>query len=294
MAKDFVGEIIRVDLGISHEKYTYGFKNDSILLEESDLQLPTRAKKTTHKGNFGHLAVITGEKEGASILSALASLHFGVGLATMVGDIHTPLPLEIMEGENLPYNTTAIALGMGYGDEFKNILIHEVLDNNVPIVLDADIFHSETLLDFLEQNDREIVLTPHPKEFVAMWNMTIEEPLTIPILQANRFEKVKEFSTLFPNITLLLKGANMIIAKDNNIFVNPHGSSKLSKGGSGDVLSGLIGALLAQGYTDLDATIHSSLALTAGAKNYIGASYAMLPTNLIEEIGKLEKDSCTV
>ncbi|NEW60999.1 NAD(P)H-hydrate dehydratase [Sulfurovum sp. bin170] len=295
MAKDFVGEIICVDLGLSHAKYIEGFETDTYLLDESDMKLPTRNwSKSTHKGSFGHLAVIAGEKEGAGILTASASLRFGVGLVTMVGEIDTPLPLAIMQDTNLPYNTAAIAFGMGFGKDFENEIVDDILDSKVPIILDADIFHSETILEFLEQNDREIVLTPHPKEFVALWNMTVETPINIALLQANRFDKVREFCEFFPNVTILLKGANMIIAQDNRFFVNPHGSSKLSKGGSGDVLSGLIGGLLAQGKSALDSAIHGSLAMTAGAKAYRGSSYGMLPTDLIEEIGKLEKNSRTV
>ena len=80
----------------------------------------------------------------------------------------------------------------------------------------------------------------------------------------------------------------MIIAQNDQLFVNPYGSAKLSKGGSGDVLSGLIGALLAQGGGSLESTIQASLALTAGAKQYGGSSYAMLPTDLIDEIAGLE------
>jgi len=98
---------------------------------------------------------------------------------------------------------------------------------------------------------------------------------------------------LFPHVTLLLKGANMIIAQDDKLFVNAFGTAKLSKGGSGDVLSGLIGSLLAQGCSALESAIQGSLALTMGAKAYDGASYAMLPTDLIEEIAKLEEDSRT-
>jgi len=294
MAKDFVGEIICVDLGISHAKYTEGFKTDIYLLEESDMKLPTRVKKTTHKGLFGHLAVIAGQKEGAGILTASASLRFGVGLATMIGELDTPLPLAIMQDIALPYNTTAIAFGMGYGSGFEDEIVYDILDSDAPIVLDADIFHAEIILEFLEQNSREIILTPHPKEFVALWNMTVESPINIALLQANRFDKVREFCEFFPNITLVLKGANMIIAQSDRLFVNPYGSSKLSKGGSGDVLSGLIGSLLAQGKSALNSAISSSLALTAGAKAYNGGSYAMLPTDLIEEIAKLEKDSSIV
>ena len=288
MAKEYVGEVVCVDLGVSHEKYTIGFKNNAYLLEESDLKLPTRKRCNTHKGNFGHLAVIAGEKEGASIMAGLAGLRFGAGLVTVVGEVMTPLPLELMQDIQLPYNKTAIALGMGFLDDFEYEIVEDILDCDAPLLLDAGVFSNEIILEFLEQRDREIVLTPHPKEFVDLWNMTIDSPLNIAILQASRFEKVREFCSVYPNVTILLKGANMIIGQGEELFVNPHGSSKLSKGGSGDVLSGLIAALLAQGDSALDATISGSLALTVGAKNYKGSSYAMLPTDLIEEIALLE------
>jgi len=287
MAKEYVGEVICVDLGLSHAKYTEGFKSDILLLEESDLTLPSRQRANTHKGTFGHLAVMAGEKEGAGIMAGLSALRFGAGLVTMVGELETPLPLSLMHDVELPYNTTAIALGMGFLD-FEEESVEEVLASELPLLLDAGAFSSEHILEFLEQKDRAVVLTPHPKEFVSLWNMTIDSPLNIAILQANRFNKVREFCELFPHVTLLLKGANMIIAQDEQLFVNPHGTSTLSKGGSGDVLSGLIGSLLAQGVTPLEATVQGSLALTASAKAYDGSSYAMLPTDLIEEIGKLE------
>jgi len=292
MAKEYVGEVICVDLGLSHEKYVEGFETDISLLEEADMKLPSRTRANTHKGTFGHLAVIVGEKEGAPIMSGLSSLRFGAGLVTMVGEFITPLPLSLMQDMEMPYKTTAIALGMGFLD-FEEEIVEEVLESDLPLLLDAGAFSSEHILEFLEQKDRSIVLTPHPKEFVSLWNMTIDSPLNIAILQANRFDNVREFCELFPHVTLLLKGANMIIAQDNRLFVNAHGSSNLSKGGSGDILSGMIASLLAQGYETLEATIQATLAFTAGAKAYGGSSYAMLPTDLIEEIGKLEKNSST-
>ena len=288
MAKDYVGEVICVDLGLNHAKYTEGFETDTMLLEEFDLRLPHRKKTNTHKGNFGHLAVIAGEKEGAGILSGLSALRFGAGLLTMVGEVQTSLPLALMQDIQLPYNTTAIAFGMGF-NEFEDEIVEDVLESKDPLLLDAGVFSNEIILEFLEQRDREIVLTPHPKEFVSLWNMTIDSPLNIAVLQANRFEKVREFCDLFPHVTLLLKGSNMIIAQNRKLFVNPYGSSKLSKGGSGDVLSGLIGALLAQGEDSLSSAIQGSLALTASAKSYDGATYAMLPTDLIEGVEGLER-----
>lgn len=288
MAKDYVGEIICVDLGMHHYKYTEGFKTDIKLLEKEDLFLPSRYRpQMTHKGSFGHLAVIAGEKEGASLLSSLAALRFGVGLVTMVGEVETSLPLEVMQDTELPHNTTAIAFGMGCL-AFEEESVDEVLAHQAPLVLDAGVFSSEIIVQFLEQKDREIVLTPHPKEFVSLWNMLIETPINIAILQANRFEKVREFCEFFPHVTLVLKGANMIIAQEDKLYVNAFGTSKLSKGGSGDVLSGLIGALLAQGYGSLEAGMQGTLALTLASQKYEGASYAMLPTDIIANLARLE------
>jgi len=86
----------------------------------------------------------------------------------------------------------------------------------------------------------------------------------------------------------LLKGANMLIMQEERLYINPLGSSVLSKGGSGDVLSGLIVSLLAQGYSATDAAIQASLVLVAASNSYPGASYAMLATDIIDELVKLE------
>jgi NAD(P)H-hydrate repair Nnr-like enzyme with NAD(P)H-hydrate dehydratase domain len=80
----------------------------------------------------------------------------------------------------------------------------------------------------------------------------------------------------------------MLISQGKKLFVNPYGSAKLSKGGSGDVLSGLISALLAQGYSALDAAISGSLALTQTSELYSGSSYSILPTDLIKLLSELQ------
>jgi len=279
-AKDFVGKIVCVDLGIDRE--IYEIKSDSYLLERADIKTPVRYRETTHKGIFGHLSLICNKKEGATILSAMASLRFGVGLSTIVGEPKSSLPYSLMQSKELPYNTTAIALGMGYGYEFDHPIIDEILHHTSPLLLDADIFHNDIIVKFLEQSDRDIVITPHPKEFISLWGRVMDSHITIEQLQSDRFGKCREFSSRYPHITLLLKGSNMIISKDKRLFVNPYGSAKLSKGGSGDVLSGLISALLAQGYSAVDATVSGSLALTSASELYSGSSYSMLPTDLID------------
>jgi len=154
--------------------------------------------------------------------------------------------------------------------------------------LDADSFYSEEILEVLNQKEREVVITPHPKEFVSLWKILTGEILTVEEIQKNRFGTVRSFNKRYPHVTLLLKGANTLIMQEETLYINPLGSSKLSKGGSGDVLSGLIVSLLSQGYTSIDAAIQGSLALTIAANRYTGASYAMLATDIIDEVVKLE------
>jgi len=285
--KDIVGQILRVDLGVSASLYEG--ESQSWLLESSDLKLPSRTAQSTHKGSFGHAAVFCGEKEGAGIISGMAAATFGSGLTTLVLHEKVTPPPFLMHSTVVPGNATALAIGMGLGEHFESEFLQKyVVKSHLPIVLDADSFYSEELLAVLEQRDREIVITPHPKEFVVLWKILTGEALTVAEVQAKRFEVVRRFNAKYPHVTLLLKGANTLIMQEERLYINPLGCSKLSKGGSGDVLSGLIVSLLAQGHTAIDAALQASLALAAAANNYTGSSYAMLATDLVNEVAKLE------
>jgi len=109
----------------------------------------------------------------------------------------------------------------------------------------------------------------------------------VQTLQNDRFKYLEMFTNKYPNVTLLLKGANTIIAKAEKRYINNHGTPNLSKGGSGDVLSGLIASLLAQGYNSLDATITASLAHSFAAANFSKNSYSLSPQDIIDEVTKL-------
>ncbi len=291
VVKDLVGEIIRVDLGIRYNQYTKGMPVSSYLLDREDMGLPSRDfAKDTHKGSFGHVAVFCGEKEGAGIIAGMSAAKFGVGLVSLVAHEKISPPPYLMCTSEIPGNATALAIGMGLGGYFdKEFLRKNVIESHLPIVLDADACRHRELLEVLEQKEREIVLTPHPKEFAYMWQILTGEQIDTTAVQEGRFELLRRFGTLYPHATLLLKGANTLITQEQKIYINPFGSSRLSKGGSGDVLSGLVASLLAQGHISIDAAIQGSLALTTAAENYSGSSYAMLPTDLIDEIGRLEK-----
>ena len=281
--KDAVGEIQVIDLGISRNVYE-GDTNWN-LLDVSDLHLPIRDKKDSHKGSYGHLALACGSKSGASILSALSALRFGTGLVTLIGFEDKQIPNSLMYTHELPANTTALALGMGLGNGFSDKELHKFLNNTFALVADADVFHMPILEQILKR--KNVVLTPHAKEFVALLKHTNLANIDVEALQQNRFKYVEMFTKSYPKITLILKGANVIIAKDDMFFVNPHGTSALAKGGSGDVLSGLVGALLAQGYSSIDAAKNASLAHTLLAQNYKGADFSLTPEDLISEICNL-------
>ncbi len=282
-AKEFVGTVQVLDLGITRTLY----ETSSIwkLLEQDDLRLPFRNKANSHKGSYGHLSLICGEKEGAAVIAGSAALRFGAGLVTLISNEQVHIPYELMQSHLLPENTTAIAAGMGLGQEFSENELQELLNNELPLLIDADLFSHSILSELLKR--KKSVLTPHPKEFTKLLKQCGIADITVDELQQQRFHYVEAFATAYPDTVLLLKGANVIIAGEGKYFINPHGSNALAKGGSGDVLDGLIGALLAQGYTPLEATIHGSLAHTKAAAAFKANNYAMTPLDLIENLKAL-------
>lgn len=282
-AKEICGEIIVADLGV--QRSLYETPSAWKLLDKSDLRLPLREQISGHKGIFGHLSVICGEKIGASVIAGSAALRFGTGLVSLISNENVTIPYELMQNHSLPETTTAIALGMGLGIEFCDDELSCLLNNTLPLVLDADIFYHPMFTKLLTRGN--VVLTPHPKEFTQILRVCAIADINTQTLQNDRFTYVEQFCEKFPDTVLLLKGANVIIGANNQFYINPHGNVALAKGGSGDVLSGLIGALLAQGETPLNAAIQASLAHTLAAQQWNKNNYALTPFDLIERITTL-------
>jgi len=281
-AKDFVGNIKVANLGISRENYETN--TDSYVLEKADLKLPYRDKKSTHKGSFGHVSIIGGEKVGASVLAATSAFNLGAGLVSIISQSKDNIPSFIMHSFDIPDKTNVIVAGMGLGNGYSNEDINDfLLSHQKPLVIDADFFYQEIIIELLAKKDN-IVLTPHPKEFVSLLKILGLGDIGIKELQKDRFKWARIFSKNHPNAVLLLKGANTIITQGNKLYVNPLGSSKLAKGGSGDVLGGMIGSLLAQGYSPLNSALNASLAHALAAQNLQCANYALNPIDLCEGI----------
>lgn len=315
-AKDFVGQVTCENLGVSRMLFEsvliggagnaagVGSTAAAMLLETSDVVLPHRKKKLVNKGSFGHVAVVSGEKIGASCIAGEAALHFGAGLVSLVrlgtAFEKTELPEvspELMAATDFPANTTAVALGMGLGRTdgtatpyFDWLCAHA----EIPCVIDADAFFSDGLRDFLQKRSTDtlggIVLTPHPKEFQSLLALCGLGNYTISDCVIERPALMETFCRAFPKVVLLVKGANPMIGTFDGaqfkLFVNPLGKNCLAKAGSGDVLAGLICSLLAQGYTPLDATISASLAHALASCRFKN-DFALTPLALIDAVSNL-------
>ena len=281
-AKDFVGKIKVADLGISAQNYEC--ESDYHLLEKCDLILPNRKNQCVNKGDFGHAFIVSGEHIGASMLCAKAAFAFGTGLVSVISNESLNLPTQIMQVSKISDKMNAGAVGMGLGKKGIEKLDTQILKGK-KLVLDADIFYSAKVLDLLDEN---CVLTPHPKEFCSLLRLCNIADIDVKILQESRFAYAKSWSEKFKAV-LVLKGANTIIAKDGQIYIMPYGKNTLAKGGSGDVLSGLVLSLLAQGYEPLDAAISATLAHALSLKNFKKNSYALSPTDIIKGVKCLRK-----
>ncbi|MGF7442460.1 NAD(P)H-hydrate dehydratase [Campylobacter concisus] len=282
VAKDYVGKIRVATLGISAQNYEC--ESDYHLLEKCDLVLPNRKNQCVNKGDFGHAFIISGEHIGASKLCAKAAFAFGTGLVNVISNESLNLPTHIMQASKISEKMNAGAVGMGLGKKGVEELKVQILKDK-KLVLDADVFYSPKVLDLLNEN---CVLTPHPKEFCSLLNLCNIADIDVKTLQENRFAYAKSWSEKFKAV-LVLKGANTIIAKDGEIYIMPYGKNTLAKGGSGDVLSGLVLALLAQGYEPLDAAISATLAHALSLRNFGKNSYALEPTDIIKGVKCLRK-----
>ncbi|MCI1208124.1 MAG: NAD(P)H-hydrate epimerase [Treponema sp.] len=322
-AKDYTGNIICAELGIARNLYETAGNSacqpEALLLENSDRIVPRREKQMVHKGTFGHTAIITGQKSGASVIAGSAAFAYGTGLVTLVHgtgnkDI-SGCPFELMQSDCIPENVSAVAVGMGLGrsrGKFITAVCHEIKTRTaIPFVLDADIFFSPELPDLLSERSRlkaPTVLTPHPKEFLhilALCNIKNENGTAycLQTVLEDKLTPVRSFCHKYPGIVLVLKDATTLIAcqvpeeeqhceTGLQLFVSPLGKNCLAKGGSGDVLAGVTAALLSQPcflarsgtlYPPLFAAVQAVLA-HAAASQHITSSWGMTPFMLIEKL----------
>jgi len=229
--------------------------------------LPEPRKDDSHKGDFGHVLVIAGSQTmmGAASLCSIAAVRAGAGLVTLgcpgsmqpEAAVSWPtmmtLPLsETFDGgialgawdeiEAFCAKATVLAVGPGLGrDRSTEMLVRRIIERSpLPVVLDADGLNAiAPCTELLREANAPVIITPHPGEMSSLTGQPASE------INYYRRKVAAEFARKH-HVTVVLKGANTIVAGSGQVFANRTGTPYMASGGAGDVLTGMIAALLAQ------------------------------------------------
>ncbi len=234
-------------------------------------------KRNSHKGTFGTATLICGSEgmAGAAVLSAEACLRSGVGLARVVCHnsiypvltkclpeaLFLPLPQKANELKSAIENSQSVLIGCGLSTstDAKELLKTCLNFANKTLIIDADgINLLADSIELVKGSKAEIILTPHPKEMARLCGVTVKE------IEENRLHFAKTFAKE-QGVTVVLKGAVTLVATPNgSVYFNTLGNSGMATGGSGDVLSGILVSLCAQGYS-LEDAVKNAVVLHAKA-----------------------------
>lgn len=222
--------------------------------EKEDLRRLPERKAYSHKGSYGRLLVVGGAKgmAGASILAAKAALVSGAGLVKIAAaeENRTILQTSIPEALFIPWEeiedgllwADVVVLGPGLSKSQESLSVFQKVweKKEIPVVLDADglnLLAKQGGMDYSRRDN--VIYTPHLKEMERISGISVEK------IQENLLETAKACGK--KKAVLVLKDARSVVSDGERVYINVAGNNALAKGGSGDVLSGIIGGLLAQG-----------------------------------------------
>ncbi len=312
--KEYAGEVTVVDIG-SPSVVLHGEATSTWRLERSDIiaRLPHRGFDV-HKYQLGKVFVLAGSigLSGAAAMSSMAALRTGAGIVKLgvPASLNAIMEVKLTEIMTIPYRDTSegslgmqdlegmldmiesstvsvIGPGISRQYETQNLVRKLVARASRPLVVDADaLFALAGHLDILLGIDNEIVLTPHTGEFSRMIDQSIAD------IEAKRIDLARTFATEFA-VTLVLKGAPTIIAtKDGHVYINATGNPGMATAGSGDVLTGVIAGLIAQGASPEDAALCGVyLHGMAGdrAREQVG-EYGLIATDMLTAVAETIHD----
>lgn len=291
-SSEYCGETIVADINLPITAITEQSPNIKLLTETDIENIIVKRPQHSHKGTFGGVQLVCGSKRmtGAAVLAAKGALRSGVGLVYIESGryvrkrLQTQLSEPVYVKKKKKTKSTAYIVGCGLGKKGKRV--KRLLKFKKPLVIDADsISYLGKHPNIMKKKHCETILTPHPLELARLCNTTINN------VENDRIKAATVAAHEF-NSVVVLKGKNSIIATpQGDVFINTTGNSGLSKGGSGDVLSGVIGSFLAQGYSTTESSLigvylHGKAADTLKEST---SEYGMLPSDLPETIGKLLK-----
>ena len=263
--EDITGEWEVLDIGINRE-YENNAESNYEITEMNDVKKMLRPrKKLAHKGSFGHGVLIAGSygMGGAAVLAARSCMKCGIGLLT----IHTPVCNHQLLQMSIPeamtqddiderffaepieldnYQALGIGPGLGQEDFTAQAIIDQISSSYIPTVIDADALNAfSSNRNYLNRIPKKSILTPHVKELERLVGRC-----------SNTFERIQKAKDLasYLHCYIVLKGAwTVVITPEGKCYFNPTGNPGMATAGSGDVLTGILTSLLAQGYTPEEA-----------------------------------------
>ena len=289
---EYSGQIEFNDLDIPSESYKKLGDSDCY---ESEHHLLSARNRNSHKGNFGHVLVIGGDEGylGAAQMAAEAAMRVGSGLVSVAtrkshaAQMSIAVPEIMSHGvetldELMPLikRANVIAIGPGLGQsEWAKLLFARVLESDLPIIIDAD---GLNLLAEEEQSSENWVITPHPGEAARLLKTDVAT------IQSDRFQSTRDLHKKYQG-PVVLKGAGSIVTDlQGNLLVCTAGNPGMSTGGMGDVLTGVIAGLVAQG-SDIEMAAEAGVLMHAHAGDLAASSgeRGMIATDLMPYLRKL-------
>ncbi len=263
--ENIVGRWELLDIGLRQD-YIDEASTPYYIIEKEDVRRILKSRKRfAHKGSFGHALLIAGSygMAGASVLAAKACLRSGVGLLTIHAPMHNRIILQTSVPEAMVqtdlheryfvqpvptdrYQAIGIGPGLGQEEDTALALMEQIQGCLAPLVLDADALNIlSTHRNWLSRLPKRCILTPHPKELERLVGKCMDT--------YERLNKTKELAAYLQSY-IVVKGAwTTIVTPEGNCYFNPTGNPGMATAGSGDVLTGILTALLAQGYTQEEA-----------------------------------------
>lgn len=254
----YIENVTVLDIGL-HADYERITSTDFQMITLSDVQKYYQPRsKFSHKGVYGHCLLVAGNqgKMGAAIIATRACLNTGVGLLSIsvplsesqILPIAVPEAMTIFRENEVVYSKfQAIGFGPGLGTDELPLLKSVLSESNCPLILDADglnmLSQNPSLLQLLPTRT---ILTPHPKEFDRLFGLSNNDD--------ERIRKAIAISAQNPWV-VILKGHYTLVAYQGKGYFNTTGNAGMATGGSGDMLTGMIAALLSQKYSILQAAI---------------------------------------
>ncbi len=310
-ARKYLGETHVVSIGVPDDLGEEALADGILVEEEEVFSVLKKRPADSHKGYYGHLLNLCGSTRlpGAAVLSAMGAARVGVGLLTAASPAAVlpslisrlpeamTLPLQTdddglislensAEIEKVLKKTSACLIGCGIGrkDALSDLLEKILCCASCPVVIDADgINNLSGRIEMLHQAKGPVVLTPHMGEMARLLAISTDE------LRENRMEILKRFVKEFGVIVVLKDSVTTIFEPGGTFFVNQTGNAGLAKGGSGDLLAGMIAGFCAQSIPPIKSAVcavylHGRAADLCAARQ---SQYSMLPSDLLEDLAEI-------